>query len=120
MKYNTLNYKEAPSLPGVYKITHLSDQRIYVGVTKNLRARFCYYHRFSGAYQWRLNLCQQNPLSKTFSLQDVFKMTTFLYEYEIIKSFNKQVANNELKDAEEYYYKLLEPALNANAPNYFK
>ena len=120
MKYNALNYQEAPEIPGVYKITYLSDQRIYIGVTRNLRKRFCYYHRFSGVYQWRLNLCLDNDLSKTFSLQDVFKMTTFLYDYEVLKSFDSSVSNTVLKDSEKHYYDLLRPTLNANVPNYLK
>jgi excinuclease UvrABC nuclease subunit len=120
MKYTALTYKDAPKTPGIYKITYLSDQSIYIGVTRNLRNRFCSYHRFSGIYQWRLNLCKDNLLSETFSLQNVFKMTAFLYDYEILKSFDFNVSNAALKEAEEYYYDLLKPTLNTNYPNYFK
>lgn len=120
MIYTTLNYKEAPKFPGVYKVVYLKDQRTYVGVTRNLRERFRTYNKFFSSPQWRLNLCKENVLRQTFSLESVFYMTTFLYEYIILEGFDKAVLNKDLKEAEEYYFNLLKPKLNRNPPNYLK
>jgi excinuclease UvrABC nuclease subunit len=81
MLYSALTYQESPRIPGVYKITYLKDQRFYVGVTRDLKRRFRTYNKFASAPQWRLNLCKENSLIKTFSLQNVFLMTVFFYEF---------------------------------------
>ena len=120
MLYTALTYQEAPKAPAVYKITYLKDQRFYIGVTRDLRRRFCSYNQFSSAPQWRLNLCKENSLIKTFSLQSVFLMTVFFYEYSILDSFDEGVSNKILKLAEEHYFNLMKPALNRNMPNYLK
>ena len=120
MKYTALTFNQAPKLSGVYKITYLSNQSVYVGVTKDLRMRFYTYHRFSNAPQWRLKQCKDNRLAETFSLQNVFKMTMFLYEYEILKCFASNVSNTVLRRAEKYHYDFLKPELNMTCPNYLK
>lgn len=120
MKYTALSYKDAPNMPGVYMITHLSDKRCYIGVTRNLRERFIVYNRFSNCTQWRLNLCKDSFLFKMFSLSQVFNMTMFLFEYRILETFATDVLNSQLKEAEEFYFDLYKPELNRSLPNYSK
>jgi len=120
MNYTALSCKDAPSMPGVYRIIHLSNEQCYVGVTRNLRRRFSAYNNFSSSTQWRLNLCKDSLLSETLSLSQVFNMTMFLFEYEILETFTSDVSNIELKEAEEFYFNLHKPTLNRIFPNYSK
>jgi|688.fasta_scaffold2107330_1 hypothetical protein len=117
MYYTALSFKTAPKLPGIYKIIY-KDEEEYIGATSNLRLRFTYYHRFCNSPQWRLSLCKQNILNQTFSLKEVFQMTMFLFEYEVLETFDIGVASSILAEAERYYFKTYAPSLNQMLPGY--
>lgn len=117
MNYTALSFKTAPKLPGIYRIIY-KDEEEYIGATNNLRLRFTYYHRFCNSSQWRLLICKENILSQTFSLKEVFDMTMFLFDYEVLKTFDKGVASSTIAEAERYYFNLYTPKLNRMPPGY--
>jgi hypothetical protein len=117
MNYTALSFKAAPKLPGIYRITY-KDEEEYIGATCNLRVRFTHYHRFCNAPQWRLLLCKEHILNQTFSLKEVFNMTMFLFDYQVLKTFDKGVASSILAEAEKHYFNLYTPKLNRMSPGY--
>ena len=117
MKYTALSINYAPKIPGVYRIIY-KDHDCYIGVSRDLRSRFKVYNRFANVPQWRLDLCKQSHLRKTFSLQAVFKMTVFLFEYEILETFDLNVSSVTLADAEKHYFNVWCPKLNRAPPGY--
>lgn len=92
---------------GVYLLTHLESQKLYVGSSENLYRRFKYYYS-------NVNLAR-NTNSRIYNAllhygQSEFSLTVL--EYVDVRDLTKSQAKNVIIGREQYYIYLLKPEYN--------